>query len=174
MATVIVAPEGPYSPIAGPDSLTFCGGLLALSKRHGIDTANMADDQIGRIYETKDPNGHTWFVRFLGDPFWFAFRDRTPEEIDALEEEYADRCFSSWFSSERLRYCLEIGARVQQLLERFSPDRVQSRAARRNFKQQLSVLLDVQTRLMYDHTIKLAEVRERLSPFGLPYKRRAR
>ena len=159
---------GPYSPRPGPYSITFCGGIVALEKSYGIDIEGMTEEDLSRIYEAKDRDGHTWYIRPIGF-LWVAFRDRTAEEIVAFDDRAADNRISSWFSSERLRYSRQIGVRLRWIARALKPDAGQSRQARRDFKKELSTLLDIQVDLMTYPPAKLADVRARLEPFGLPY-----
>lgn len=158
---------GPYSPRPGPYSITFCGGIVALKKSYGIAIEGMTEEDLSRIYEAKDRDGHTWYIRPIGF-LWVAFRDRTAGEIEEFDDRAADNRFSSWFSSERLRYSRQIGQRLQWVTRALRSDAYQSRQARRNIKKQLSTLLDIQVDLMTYPPAKLADVRARLEPFGLP------
>lgn len=171
MAEAILAPAGHYSPIPGPYSKTFCGGVVALEKMYGIDVTGVAGSDRSKIFKVEDRDGHIWHIRCLGDFLVTAFRDRTEDELAAYHDRNADRYFNSWFSSERLRFSLEIGARLQCIVDQLRPDHAQSRDMRRFFKRNLAALLSIQVDLMSRPGVTLAEMRTRLAPFGLPHKR---
>jgi len=165
------SPVGPYSPIGGPNSITFCGSLLALAKSHQVNTAGIADGNYSKVYEAKDSEGHTWFVRWIGDPLFFAFRDRTAQEIED-EDDRVENLYGVHFQRMRLDACRLVAYALGELAETMRPDQCPSRQRRRSIKRRMLALAALQQNLLSLTAINARALREEMSSLGLALPRR--
>ena len=151
---------GPFSPIPGPDSLTFCGTLLALAKSHQVDISAVGSDQ-DTVYEAKDQDGHTWWMRCAGC-IAFAFRERTESEMI----EYLDQCSSMYradLSSDHVRAMRRIAYVLVETASAMTPDRCPSREQRRALKKRVRGLASLQLDiLLRSDQMPMSEARARM------------
>lgn len=151
--------DGPFSRLVGPMSIGICGSLPALAQRHSIDVSGLKKGDLSKVYETTDTQGHTWYCRWLGEPFWTAFRDRTPDEL-AEEIERCEDLRELYVRRSQMHAARAVSFALQELADELRPERVAPRSARRAFKRQLIELAKFQTELLL---MKMSgrEVRER-------------
>jgi hypothetical protein len=156
--------EGPYSPISGPTTILHCGTLKALQSL-GIDTLNIVPGDLSRVYRTTGEDGLAWTVRWAGEPFWFAFRDRTDEEIIAEIEEGGDSIYRQLRKSTLLAL-RRVTDEMVSLGESLRPESCPSRSERRQLKARLLSLAKLQEDLAYcDPPGRFT--RERMAMLGL-------
>lgn len=151
--------DGPFSRLVGPMSIGICGSLPALVQKHAIDVSGLKKGDSSKIYETTDAQGHTWYCRWLGDPFWSAFRDRTPDEV-AEEIERCEDMLLLHVRKSQLRAARAVSFALQELAEDLRPERVASRRDRRALKRRLLGLAKFQADLLFCK-MKGQDVRER-------------
>jgi hypothetical protein len=173
MAEKIISqvPDGSYSPIKGPNSITFCGNLIALAKTHQVDTNGIFEGDYSRVFEAKDNEGHTWFVRWLGKPFFTAFRDPTAQEIEE-EIDRADSMAGVNVERVRLDACRIVAKEMSALADGMRPEQCPSRQRRRAVKSRMLALTTLQRNLLSLKEVNTRALREEMSSLGLPLPRR--
>lgn len=173
MATKIISqdPVGPYSPIRGPNSITFCGGLPALAREHQVDTKDITEGDYSRVFQTKDVEGRTWFVRWIGKPFFTAFRDPTAQEIEE-DIDRADSNIGVYVERVRLDACRIVASEMRALAEGIRPEQCPSRQRRRAVKRRMLALTTLQCTLLSLKEVNARALREEMSSLGLPLPRR--
>ena len=157
---------GPYSPINGPDSIHFCGGLGALAAAHQVDTAQIVPGDYSKIFEAKDVHGLTWYVRWIGTPLFVAFRERTEQEL----EDFHDRCDSMvvvHFQKVRLAACRLVASELFDLADELRPEICASRESRRRLKRRMVALTMLQWNLLMLNSFTMKELRQRLADVNL-------
>ena len=164
------APVGPYSRIAGPNSITFCGGVLALARSHQVDTSGLREIRDGLVVEAKDAEGHIWYVRSIRG-FISAFRDRTRQEL----EDYIDECNSRigvHFQKDRLVACRLVTYELMHLVDALRPERCDSRKRRRLLKRRMLALTVIQQDLLSLHPVSMRTLRQELGSLNLALPQR--
>jgi hypothetical protein len=159
--------SGAYSPLGGAMSINFLGGIQALKNKHQVDIAGVEPGDYSRVYEATDANGHTWYCRWVGTPLWFAFRDRTDDEIINEIEGIEDRTDVSLRRSA-LAAMRRISLEINYLADEMRPESCPSRSRRRELKHRLAGLSALQHELLCSK-FRGREIRERMDVLGVPY-----
>lgn len=136
---------GAFSPLAGSLSEVIVGTISALAER-GLAIKGMEPGNLGRIYEAQDADGCVWFVRWLGNPFWKAFRDRTDQEI-AKEIETREDLTTCQLRKSTVFALRSISAELVRLGEGLRPEVSPSRNERRALKARILSLARTQDEL---------------------------
>jgi hypothetical protein len=159
------APVGPYSPIAGPHSITFFGGILALARSHQVDATELREIKEGLVVEVKDAEGRIWYVRSVGG-FLSAFRNRTEQELQDLNDRMS-MDHGVHFERVRLDACREIACELLVLADTMRPERCASRQRRRWLKRRITALMEYQLRLLMLRPTNAPTLRQDLSAWDL-------
>lgn len=157
---------GPYSPIEGPDSIGFCGGLVALAASHQVDTAGIQPGDYGKIFEAKDVHGHTWYVRWIGTPLFVAFRERTEQELEDFNDEN-DSMVGVHFQKVRLVACRLVASELFELADELRPEICASRGYRRWLKRRMVALTMLQWNLLMFKPTSMKDLRQQLAEVNL-------
>ncbi|RYF60103.1 MAG: hypothetical protein EOO27_07035 [Comamonadaceae bacterium] len=131
--------EGPYSPRAGLQSELFCGGSVALQRDHQVDVSGLVPGDLSKTFATTDQAGRTWYCRWIGTPFWTAFRDRTDDET----ADYIERSMDSvnrHIRSSAMSGLWSVSDGLFQTFDAMRPERQMPRAERRRLKRRLTDL----------------------------------
>ncbi|MBB1601072.1 hypothetical protein [Variovorax sp. UMC13] len=158
--------EGPFSPLAGGDSLTFCGGRKALADSHAVDVPTLDALAEDRVTEATDAAGHTWFLRLSGTWLIVAFRERTAAEL-VEENDRADDMRLTAIPSNRVQACRRIAFELGRMAGAMAPDRCPPRSRRRALQRRIADLAALQADLLYGRSTPMSEVRRRMGALGL-------
>ncbi|RYF56014.1 MAG: hypothetical protein EOO27_19490 [Comamonadaceae bacterium] len=122
----------------------------------------------GATFEVADAAGNVWFVRYLGMPLWFAFRERTAEElIEKIDESNAMLC--SHVPVDRLSAAYKIALELLYLSSDMRPDKVQPRAERRKSRDRLLGMAGLLRMLLATReSLPMSFVRDRMAELQMP------
>lgn len=153
---------GPYSPIPGPTSISFCGGKAALAHQLRVDTSPLSPDaDISPVVELKDDLGRSWYVR-NEDGLCRAFRDRNDEEIIKYMHAGAERSHQM-FPSRGLVAVHNLALEIFWAASAMCPDKHMARSKRREIKKRLIALADLQMDLLTRKVCKSQDIDQRMA-----------
>jgi len=123
------------------------------------------------VFEVKDMEGRTWFVRWFEKPFFTAFRDRTAQETeDALDQAESRICVN--VERARLDACRIVAYEMSELADGMRTEQCPSRQRRRAVKRRMLALTTLQRNLLSMREVNVRVLREEMSSLGLPLPRR--
>lgn len=158
--------EGAYSPVAGPHSVTFVGGYVALAKLHDVDTALLIEDDPARIFQLRDGRGNTWYARSMGSPLWYAWRDRDDDEMAAYIYDDLDSR-ANMVPLASMRAARYVAHQLGELMQFMRPEKVMPRSDRRFMKRRCVQLIELQSDLLALRVSKSTEIERRMKEVGV-------
>jgi len=157
---------GSFSPMAGADSLSFCGSRIALVNSHAVDVPPLDALTEDCVTEATDAEGRTWFLRLCGGWMVYAFRERSEQELTELNDRYEDSQLTA-IPRNRVQACRRIAQELSDMADAMSPDRCPARSQRRALKRRMADLSLLQFELLRGRSIPMPEVRVRMGALGL-------
>jgi len=163
MAYKIIPPKD--APVAGPGSITFCGGSSAFARSQSVDPSSVFEVEEGTVVELTDAEGRLWYARADGG-LVYAFRSRTEQELQLLNDRMGIQR-GVHFELVRLEACRQINDELFELANSMLPERCISRQRRRWLKRRMLALTVYQWDLLRVKQLNVPKLREDFRALGL-------